>query len=162
MTIAILSWMVAIPLLGVMTGARTMTPMAVLCWFAYFGHLPLHHSWAFWVANPITLAVFTLLAVGEYIGDKLPKTPSRTALVPLLARVAFGGLVGAIGATVIKGAVIEGIILGVLSALLGAFAGLHIRLRAVESTGRPDWNIAVVEDATVILASVFAVLILKS
>jgi len=40
MLIAILSWLLAIPLLGVTTGLRAMTPMAVLCWFAYLGYLP--------------------------------------------------------------------------------------------------------------------------
>ncbi len=162
MTIAILSWMLAMPLLGMMTGLRTMTPITVLCWFAYLHHLPIHHSWAFWLANPITVGVFTVLAIGEYIGDKLPQTPNRTAIGPLLARVAFGGLVGAIAATAIKGAAVEGIILGVLGALLGAFGGIHVRLCTVESTGRPDWNIAVVEDATAIILSVFAVLILTN
>ena len=80
---AVMSWVLAIPLLGVTTGLRTMTPMAVLCWFAYFGsdggHLPLGGTWAFWAAKLVTAIVFTVLAVGELIGDKLPKTPSRTA-----------------------------------------------------------------------------------
>ena len=59
-----MSWMVAIPVLGFATGLRTMTPMAVLCWFAYFHHLPVRESWAFWAANLITAIVFSVLAVG--------------------------------------------------------------------------------------------------
>ena len=158
--LAVMSWVVAIPLLGMMTGLRTMTPMAVLCWFAYFGsdggHLPLGGTWAFWAAKLVTAIVFTVLAVGEYIGDKLPKTPSRTAPGPLIARLVFGGLVGAIAATGVKGSTIEGILLGVAGALAGTFLGYQLRKYLVEWSGRPDWNIAVLEDAFALVVSIYA------
>ena len=108
MAMAMLSWIFAIPALGFATGLRTMTPMAILCWFAYLHHLPIHQSWAFWVAKLLTALVFSVLAVGELIGDKLPMTPSRIAVGPLLARVGFGGLVGAIAATGLHGSAVEG------------------------------------------------------
>jgi uncharacterized membrane protein len=155
-----MSWVVAIPLLGMMTGLRTMTPMAIGCWFAYFGsaggHLPLGGTWAFWAAKLVTAIVFTVLAVGEYIGDKLPQTPNRTAPGPLLARLFFGGLVGAIAATGMKGSTIEGVLLGVSGALVGAFLGYHVRKRLVAISGRPDWNVAVLEDAVTVLVSLYA------
>ena len=156
MTIAIMAWLVAIPLLGFATGLRTMTPMMVLCWFAYLGHLPVHNGWAFWTTKLVTAVVFTVLAIGEYIGDKLPKTPSRTAPFPLAARVFFGGLVGAIAARGLHGSVPEGVILGALSAVVGAFVGFHIRREIVKSTGWPDLPVALTEDVFAILASVFA------
>ena len=158
--LAVMSWVLAIPLLGMMTGLRTMTPMAVLCWFAYFGsdggHLPLGGTWAFWVAKLVTAIVFTVLAVGELVGDKLPKTPSRTAPGPMVARLVFGGLVGAIAATGAKGSTVEGILLGVAGALAGTFLGYQLRKHLVEWSGRPDWNIAVLEDALAILVSIYA------
>src|SRR2546430_13556787 len=40
-------------------------------------------------------SILSLLAIGELIADKMPKTPSRTSLVPLLARILMGGLCGA-------------------------------------------------------------------
>ncbi len=157
---AILSWLLAVPVLGMMTGLRTMTPMAVLCWFAYFGsdggHLPLGGTWAFWAAKLVSAIVFTALALGELVGDKLPQTPNRTAPGPLLARIFFGGLVGAIATTGMKGPAVEGILLGAFGALLGAFLGYEIRKRLVQRSGRPDWNVAVVEDAIAILVSVYA------
>jgi uncharacterized membrane protein len=160
MAMAMMSWMFAIPVLGMMTGLRTMTPMAVLCWFAYLGpdggHLPLDGTWASWAGKLASVIVFTLLAIGEYIGDKLPKTPNRTAPGPLLARVVFGGLVGAIAATGVTGSAIEGIILGALGALVGAFLGYLVRKHLVEISGRPDWNIALIEDASAIILSIFA------
>lgn len=160
MAMAMMSWVLAIPLLGMMTGLRTMTPMAVLCWFAYVGvdggHLPLGGTWAFWAAKLVTAIVFTILALGEYVGDKLPQTPSRTSAGPLIARLVFGGLVGAIAATGAKGSTIEGILLGVAGALAGTFLGYHVRKYLVERTGRPDWNVAVLEDAFALLVSVYA------
>src|SRR5271170_466735 len=103
MAMAILTWLIAIPLLGLVTGMRAMTAMAVLCWFAYRGDLSLDDTWAFWAAKLVTAIIFTVLAVGEYVVDKLPKTPNRTAPGPLLARVVIGGLVGAIVAAGLNG-----------------------------------------------------------
>ncbi len=94
MAMAMMTWLIAIPLLGVVTGMRTMTAMAVLCWFAYLGYLPLDGTWASWAAKLVTAIIFTVLRLGEFVVDKLPKTPNRTAPGPLLARLVFGGLVG--------------------------------------------------------------------
>jgi uncharacterized membrane protein len=156
MAIAILAWVVAIPLLGGMTGLRSMTPMAVLCWFAYQGHLDVDGTWAFWTAMQITPIVFTVLALGEYLGDKLPKTPNRTAPFPLAARIAFGGLVGAIAATGLDGSAIEGVVLGAVSALAGSFIGFHIRQAMVRENGLPELGVAIVEDLVAICLSIFA------
>ncbi len=152
----ILCWLVGIPLLGAMTGLRTMTPMAVLCWFAYRHDLHLRHTWAFWAGELVTAIVFTVLAAGELVGDKLPQTPSRLALVPLTARIVFGGLVGAIAATGLKGAAFEGILLGAIAAPIGAFIGFHIRASLKAQNGFPDFHIAVVEDILAIGLSILA------
>lgn len=157
MAMTILSWLIAIPLLGIATGLRTMTPIAVLCWFAVLGHLPVQGTWAFWTAKLISALIFTVLALGEYIGDKLPSTPARTQPFPLIARLAFGALVGAIIATALIGSAVEGALLGFIGAALGAFAGFHLRTCAVvRSWGWPDWRVAVVEDALAIVASLVA------
>ena len=156
MAIAILSWLIGIPLLGAMTGLRTMTPIAVLCWFAYVHDLHLRHTWAFWAAQLVTAIVFTVLAVGELIADKLPQTPSRLAFFPLAARVIFGGLVGAIAATGLRGPAPEGILLGALCALAGAFIGYHLRLGLKRQFGWPDLPIALAEDVFAIGLSILA------
>ena len=156
------SWLLAIPLLGFVTGLRTMTAIAVVCWFGYQGHLPIHHGWAHWATMLVSAIVFTVLAVGEYIGDKLPKTPARTEPVGLIARLIFGGLVGAIAATALKGEVIEGILLGGLGALLGTFIGYHVRKDLVAKTQLPDWVVAVCEDALAIILAVFAMKVITA
>jgi uncharacterized membrane protein len=156
MTLTVLAWLAAIPMLGFATGLRTMTPMAVVCWFAYLHHLPIRHSWAFWAANIISAIVFTVLALGEYIGDKLPQTPNRTAPGPLVARLVFAGLVGAIVATGLKGSAVEGIILAALGALVGAFGGYLIRRDLVQWLQCKDWYVAVVEDLVAVTLAVVA------
>jgi uncharacterized membrane protein len=156
MAMAMMSWMLAIPMLGFATGLRTMTPMAVLCWFAYEHQLPIHHSWAFWCTRLVTAVIFSVLAVGELIGDKLPQTPSRISPFPLIARLAFGGLVGAIAATGLHGSAVEGVLLGAIGALAGSFIGFHLRTRLRPRFNCPDLPLALAEDALAIVASVLA------
>ena len=156
MAMAIMTWLIAIPLLGVVTGMRTMTAMAALCWFAYRGDLPLEDTWAFWAGKLVTAIIFSVLALGEYVLDKLPKTPNRTAPPLLLARVLMGGLVGAIVAAGVNGSEFEGVILGVGGALIGTFGGYLIRREIVLRLGSKDWPVALIEDASAILCAVLA------
>jgi uncharacterized membrane protein len=156
MTFAVLSWLVALPLLGVLTGLRTMTPIAVLCWFAWRGHLPLDGTWAVWTTRLATPIVFTVLAIAEMIGDKLPRTPNRTALGPLAARVVVGGLVGALVATGLDGDLVEGIFLSVTGALLGSYGGYLVRRELVQRLDCKDWHIAAVEDMIAVVCSILA------
>jgi len=162
MAIAIMSWLLAIPLLGVATGLRSLTGIAVLCWFAYLGYLPVGGTWASWTASVAAVAVFTVLAIGEYIVDKLPHTPDRTAPGPLLARLVLGGLAGSISATAMAGPGLEGVLLGVAGAALGAFAGFMIRRDLVASFGCPDWPVAVVEDLLALLCAIFSMHVVTS
>jgi uncharacterized membrane protein len=156
-----ISWMLAIPLLGLTTGLRSMTPMAVACWFAYLGHLPVRGTWAFWIAHPVSVGAFTLFALGEFVGDKLSQTPNRIAPFPLSARLIFGGLIGSIAATAMRGPGLEGVLLGVAGAALGAFAGFMIRRALVEKVG-VDWPVAVAEDIFAVLCAVFAMHVVAS
>jgi uncharacterized membrane protein len=156
MAVAMMSWLVALPLLGIATGLRAMTPMAVLCWFAHLGYLPVQGTWAAWTARLGVAILFTVLALGEYVGDKLPRTPNRTAPGPLLARAVLGGLAGSICATAMHGAGLEGVVLAVAGALVGSFAGFMIRREVVQKLACADWPIALVEDISAILAALFA------
>ncbi len=156
MAVAMMSWLLAIPLLGLTTGLRSLTPMAVLCWYAWLEYLPVSGSWAEWTGRLSVAIIFTVLAVGELVADKLPRTPNRISPGPLLVRLILGGLVGSIAATAMDGPGIEGVLLGVVGALLGAFAGFMVRRDLVEKIGCKDWHIAIVEDLIAILFSVFA------
>ncbi len=154
MTMAVLAWLVAIPLLGVLTGLRTMTPIAVLCWFAYRGDLPVGDTWASWAGKLTVAIIFSVLAVAELVGDKLPQTPNRIAPFPLVARLCFGGLVGALVATGLDGSVVEGVMLGAGGALVGAFGGFLVRREVVEKMECKDWQAALVEDFITVSCSI--------
>ena len=132
-------------LLGITVGLRSMSAMAVLCWFAWLQWLP-QHGWAFWVGSLAAAIVFTVAALGEYVADTLPGTPSRTAPVGLGARIVFGALVGALAARGVVEPVAGGVIFGVIGAVIGTYGGHHLRVYWSKSLGR-DLPVALLESA---------------
>ena len=54
-------------LIGCVCGLRSMTAPAVVAWGAHLGWLHLDGSWLAFLANKISLVVFSLLAIGELI-----------------------------------------------------------------------------------------------
>jgi uncharacterized membrane protein len=108
------------------------------------------------VANIITVIVLTVLAVGELVNDKLPKTPARTAPPIFAARIIMGGFSGAvIGAA--WHYTFSSLGAGVIGAVLGTLAGYHARRWLVAASGGRDLPIALLEDAVAILGG-FAIL----
>ena len=140
-------------LLGITVGLRSMTAIAVLCWFAWLRLLP-QHGWAFWVGSLVAVIVFTVAAVGEYVADTLPQTPSRTAPVGLGARIVFGALVGALAARGVFEPVAGGIIFGVIGALIGTYGGHRVRMYWSKALGR-DLPAALTESALALALAVF-------
>jgi uncharacterized membrane protein len=121
-------------LLGITVGMRSMTAMAVLCWFAWLQLLP-QSGWAFWTGSLVTAIVFTVCALGEYVADTLPNTPSRTGPLGLGARVVFGALVGGLAAHGTVEPVVGGVIFGVLGALIGTYGGYRVRMYGAKAVG---------------------------
>ena len=140
-------------MLGVCTGLRTMTPVAVLCWFAYRNLLHLT-GWRSFTANIIAVAIFTLMALGEYVGDKLPTTPSRTAPIGLAGRTLFGAFVGLVLAQPLVLNPAAAIVVGIVGALIGSYAGWFVRTRTVVALKVPDLPIALLEDVIAIALSI--------
>ncbi len=161
MAITLMTWLLAFPILGFANGLRTMTPIAMLCWFAYFKFLSLDGTWGHWAASLTSAIVFTVLAVGEWIGDTLPGIPDRTTAFPLIARLSFGGLVGALAAAGASGPALEGIMLGVLGAAAGTFVGFMFRRHFADLCGR-DLPVALSEDAITLLLSGLALHMISS
>lgn len=150
-----MEWML---LLGVVTGLRTMTPIAVLCWAAYLGYLP-QHGWANWTSFLISSLVFTVFALGEYIGDTLPRTPSRKAPGPAAARLVFGALVGALAASAISEPLAGGVLIGLAGAAIGTWGGWWVRHRLSGAVGR-DLPVALAESALALILAIAAVVAL--
>lgn len=150
-----MEWMVV---LGIVTGLRSMTGIAVMCWAAYLALLP-QHGWGFWSGYLVSAIVFTLLALGEYIGDTLPHTPSRKALGPAAARLVFGALVGALAASSIMEPVAGGILTGLVGAVIGTWAGWWVRDGLARRLGR-DLPVAMAESVFALALAITAVAVL--
>ena len=141
----------ATPLLGVSTGLRSFTPLAVTAWFARQNRLPLAGTWAAWIAHPAAIGLLTAGAIGEFVGDKLPNTPDRTSPIGLIGRLTLGGLVGAIVATAFRRPIANGIGAGVVGAAVGTYGGFYLRRGLTVGSGVPDLPVALSGDLTAVL-----------
>ena len=114
-------------LIGVVAGLRALTAPAVVAWAGALGWINLDGTWAQWVAHPITVAVLTILALGELVTDQLPRTPSRRVPMQFGARLVTGAFAGAVLAT---GAVLNPtawVIVGAIGAALDRRRARHAR-----------------------------------
>jgi uncharacterized membrane protein len=144
-------------LLGCLTGLRSLTAPAAVCWAAHLGWLNLGSTKLAFIDRPVTLILFTLLAIVELIADKLPRTPSRTAPPGLIARIALGCLCGAALATNAGGNLLVPAIIGVGGALIGTFAGYKTRHTLVLRAHIPDFSVAIAEDVIAVAGSLLIV-----
>jgi uncharacterized membrane protein len=144
-------------LLGCLTGLRSLTPPAVVCWAAHLGWLNLAGTKLAFMDRPVTLVFLTLLAVAELIADKLPKTPARTAPPGLIARVVLGCLCGVAVATSAGGKLLVPAIVGVGGALIGTFVGYKTRHTLVFRAHVPDFAVAIAEDVIAVAGSLLIV-----
>src|SRR3984893_14060358 len=109
-------------LIGVVTGLRSLTTPAAISWAARLGWLHLENTPLAFLGFAATPYILSVLAIGELINDKLPKTPSRKTPVPFAARVVVGALCGAaLGAP--GQALIGGLVAGAVGGVGGAGGG---------------------------------------
>jgi uncharacterized membrane protein len=132
--------------IGIVAGLRSLTAPAVVAWAAHLGWLSLSGSSLAFMGSTVVVAIFSLLAIGELIADKMPKTPRRTSLVPLLTRIVTGGLCGGSLCASANQSLLIGALLGGTGAVIGAFAGYDIRRRLVSKLNTKDLLIAIPED----------------
>ena len=137
--------------LGFVAGLRTFTAPAAVSWAARFGWLNLEGTPLAFMGSGIAVALFSLAALAEYVGDKLPRTPNRTDPGPLTGRILSGGLAGAALSLAAGQSLIFGAVLGGLGAVLGAFAGYQARRRLVARLGVKDIVVALSEDVLAVV-----------
>jgi uncharacterized membrane protein len=143
--------------IGVVAGLRSLLAPAAVAWAAHLGWLHLQGTSLGFVGSKSFVVVLSLLAIGELIGDKLPRVPRRTAVAPLLARVVTGGLSGACLCVSANQSLGLGAVLGAIGAVIGAFGGYEIRKRLVTRLNVPDFIIAFLEDVVAIGGAAFLV-----
>ena len=132
-------------LLGVIAGLRSMTAPAAVSWAAYLGWIKLEGTWFAFLGFRFTPYLLTFMAIGEFIGDKLPFTPSRKALFPFAGRIGSGALCGAaVGAG--SGNWLFAALAGAIGAVIGTLGGYELRTKLVKAFGGRDLPIALIED----------------
>jgi uncharacterized membrane protein len=139
-------------LIGIVAGLRTMTVPAAVSWAARFGLLNLKGTWLAFLGYAWTPWILTLLALGEYVVDQLPSTPSRTVPVQFAGRVVSGAVAGAALVAPWAGW-ISGALAGMAGAVLGTTGGHATRARLARAFGR-DRPAAFLEDAVAITAAI--------
>ena len=137
--------------IGIVAGLRSLTAPAAVSWAARLGWLNLEGSPLAFMGSTVALVGFSLLAIGEYVADLHPSTPSRTTPGPLIARIVMGGLSGACLCAGSNHSLVAGAALGGIGGLVGAFAGYEIRTRLVRALGVKDRVVAVAEDLVAIV-----------
>jgi uncharacterized membrane protein len=141
-------------LTGTASGLRSMIGLAAVSWAAYLGILALDHTWLAFLGYSVTPYILTLLAIGELVIDKLPKTPSRLAPVGFIARIVTSALCGlAIGLS--GHGMIVGLVAGIIGAVAGTFGGARARSLLARAFGR-DMPAALLEDAIAVCIVAFA------
>lgn len=100
--------------------------------------------------RPETAAALKFMAAGEVLMDKMPFTPARTDLVPLMGRLAMGAFVGA---AISKKDWAQGAAVGAAGALVATYTAYIIRKTLNEEAHIPNLVLGVVEDVVVVKAA---------
>jgi uncharacterized membrane protein len=132
--------------IGLVTGLRSMTGPALVCWAAHLGWLNLEGSRLAFMESTVATYAFLALALGELVADKLPFIPNRTSPGPLFGRLVLGALSGAALCVSTGYSSALGAIVGGAGGVMGAFAGYRARAALVKTSRLPDWAIAFLED----------------
>lgn len=140
-----------------MAGLRSLTAPAVVAWGAHLNWLNLHGSPLAFMGSTTAVAIFSVLAIGELIADKLPMMSKRTAPAPLMARIITGALCGACLCAAAGKSLLAGAVLGGISGVIGAFLGYSVRRRLVNNFHIKDLVVAVCEDVVAVGLALFLV-----
>lgn len=140
--------------LGTIAGFRSMSAPALT------SHILSHHqskalegSALSFIQSKKVATAFKLLAVTEFVGDKLPTTPDRIKFPVVSARLLAGALAGASVYKASGGKAYVGAILGGSAAILSTFGSFYLRKATVKGTKLFDPIIGGIEDALVLGAS---------
>ena len=144
-------------LIGFVCGLRSMTAPAVVSWAAHLGWIDLSNAPLAFLGYTATPYILSLLALGELVADKLPKTPSRKAPPGVVVRLVLGTSSGFALALGIGQSGVIGAILGCVGAIAGTLGGYEARTRLVRSLNVPDIVIALLEDAVAVGVGLFVV-----
>jgi uncharacterized membrane protein len=128
-----------------------------IAWASQFTLTALRQTSLSFLAAPATAYIFTALACAELVGDKLPFTPSRLTLGPLVGRIVMGALCGMALCAATQQSMTVGGVAGGIGAIAGAYIGYHVRRLLTTRVKLPDFLVALAEDAVAIASAVYVV-----
>ena len=141
--------------IGIVAGLRSLTAPAVVAWAVHLSWVNLQGSALAFMGSTAAVAIFSLLAIGELIADKLPTIPKRTAPASLTARIVTGAFCGACLCAAGAQSLVAGALLGAIGAIVGAFLGYSIRRHLDLHIN--DVVVAVCEDVVTVGLALFLV-----
>ena len=136
--------------IGVVAGLRSLTAPAIVSWATREKMIRPIASIPGRMLLASSSRKIAELAVGEFIADKLPSTPSRISPLPLTFRLASGAACGAAMCVAAEESPRTGAWLGAFGALTGAFAGFYLRRQL--SRTFPGFAVALGEDIIAVAA----------
>jgi uncharacterized membrane protein len=86
------------------------------------------------------------MALGEYVADTLPMTPSRTTPLQLISRLVFGAVAGILASRMLAEPLAGGVLFGLSGALIGTYGGHRLRMVTAKWIGR-DLPVGLCESA---------------
>jgi uncharacterized membrane protein len=142
-------------------GLRSFAPIAAVLLAIRFQFLSLDGTMFSFLNRPFILVAGVTLSLGEFVGDKLPFAPNRTAWLSVTARVFSGALSGSVIMAAVSGnstmALVAGAALGIVGALAGTFAGFFGRKAIVKGLRMNDAYVALGEDLLSLALAVFGI-----
>jgi len=90
------------------------------------------------------------MALGEFIGDKMPSAPNRIALPAIISRSISGAVAGASIYKATGGNLYTGAILGSVTAVAATFGSFYLRKALVKQANLIDPIIGSIEDAIIL------------
>ena len=136
-------------LIGLIAGARSMTPLAAVSEAARAGRLPADNGAPSWLGHPLVAAGSKLLAAGELWGDKWKSAPDRIVPAGLAARLVTAGIAGA--ALAPRKQAVTGAVVAATAAVVASYITWDLRMRALRTYGQASSGL--VEDVLVVAAT---------
>ena len=143
--------------IGFLCGLRAFAPLALISWMSVWGWTPVAGSPFWFIGHQAFAITLSILAILELVGDKLPKTPPRIQVMPLVGRCVSGGMAAAALAVAAGRPWLHGLLLGPIGSVVGAFGGYYVRRSVVAKLRLPDLIVALVEDFVTIAGTLFLV-----
>lgn len=139
-------------LMGIVAGARSITPMAIVTNMARRGTLPENDLPVRLLGHPVMVAGSTVMAAGELAGDKMKTAPDRIVAPGMIARILSAGIAGAALAPKQDRLTAAAAAIGV--AAISAHLTFAARMKAMERNGQTPTG--VIED-TLVVGSALAI-----